>query len=298
MNMFKDTLKNILTKGLLTIEEELARRRICLALDDRDVDNTRRLIAELTPYVGMFKIGPVLYTASYNQGINFINEINAIKRSTFIDLKLHDTPNTVYEASQELVVPGVYMFNVHVAGAKNMIKGGIKGEEMIKGALQGRDEGFHKLLMKLKEERQRQFSFFDTSNNYIPPKPMVIGVTELTSVTNEDLLSQGITIKYNDLVRKRTELAREWGLDGIVCPASQAGALEKEFGSDFLYVTPGIKWKGVYREGQQHVYTPDQAVRDCKNSILVIGGAITKHKTPEERKRVAYEIIQAMAKEL
>lgn len=85
------------------------------------------------------------------------------------------------------------------------------------------------------------------------------------------------------------------GLDGIVCPAKKAGELEKQFGSDFMYVTPGIKWAGIQREGQKQLYTPDKAVQDCTSSILVIGGAITK---AEDKKVTAYEILQAMAQHL
>ena len=126
-------------------------------------------------------------------------------------------------------------------------------------------------------------------------RPKVIGVTVLTSLSDEDLEAQSLGIKYDDLVRRRTELARKWGLDGIVCPASKAGALEKEFGSDFVYVTPGIEWKGKQGAGQKQLYTPDLAVRDCSCSILVIGSAITK---AQDKKATAYEILQAMAREL
>ena len=101
-----------------------------------------------------------------------------------------------------------------------------------------------------------------------------------------------MSISYDDLVKRRTELAKKWGLDGIVCPAKKAGGLEKEFGSDFMYVTPGIKWAGIQREGQKQLYTPDLAVKDCSSSILVIGSAITK---AENRVQTAYDILQAMA---
>jgi orotidine-5'-phosphate decarboxylase len=104
-----------------------------------------------------------------------------------------------------------------------------------------------------------------------------------------------LEISYDALVKKRTELAKEWGLDGVVCAASKAGRLEKEFGSDFLYITPGIKWAGKQGTGQKQLYTPDLAVRDCSSSILVIGSAITK---AEDRRATAYEILQAMAKEI
>ena len=80
-----------------------------------------------------------------------------------------------------------------------------------------------------------------------------------------------------------------------VCAANKARGLEEKFGSDFLYVTPGIKWAGKQGAGQKQLYTPDLAVRDCSNSILVIGSAITK---AEDKKATAYDILQAMAKEL
>lgn len=176
------------------------------------------------------------------------------------------------------------MFNLHVAG----------GEVMCKKAIEGASEGAQK----------RNLTW----------RPYVIGVTELTSLDDNDLREQGISISYDDLVRRRTELAIKWGLDGAVCPASKAGALEKEFGKDFIYVTPGIEWAGVSREGQKQLYTPDRAVQDCTNSILVIGGAIAnagnaydssggkktlvKRGTPEDRQTTAYEILQAMAAHL
>jgi orotidine-5'-phosphate decarboxylase len=143
-------------------------------------------------------------------------------------------------------------------------------------------------------------------------RPKVIGVTVLTSLSDEDLKAQGLDITYDALVKKRTELAKEWGLDGVVCAASKAGELEK-MGYDFIKITPGIKWAGKQGAGQKQLYTPDLAVRDCKNSILVIGSAMTKagnvydendkkkllqKGTAEDRRATAYEILQAMSKEL
>lgn len=117
----------------------------------------------------------------------------------------------------------------------------------------------------------------------------------LTSLGDEDLAAQNLGILYDDLVMRRTELAVEWGLDGIVCPANKAGALEKHFGSNLLYVTPGIAWAGKHGAGQKQLYTPDLAVKDCRNSILVLGSAITK---AEERRNTAGEILKAMATNL
>jgi orotidine-5'-phosphate decarboxylase len=248
----------------LTEKELSARKRACLALDVPTVQEALDLAALLSDYVGMFKVGKQIHTAAGNEKINIIKEIYDRGGEVFLDLKLHDTPNTVYEASRACAVPGVYMFNIHIAG----------GEEMCKKALEGAYE-------------QAQAAGIE--------KPKVIGVTVLTSLGDQDLAEQHLNITYDNLVMRRTELAVEWGLDGIVCPANKAGELEKRFGSHLLYVTPGISWAGKHGTGQKQLYTPDLAVRDCSNSILVLGSAITK---AEDKRSTAYEIIKAMAKEL
>lgn len=249
----------------LNQSEESARKRICFALDAPTAYKAIELALELGPYVGLFKIGKELHTAAAYAGARIIQQIHDYSpdgsSNIFLDLKFHDTPNTVYQASRAATVPGVGMFNVHIAG----------GERMCKEALNGAYEAAFSQKIE---------------------HPRVIGVTVLTSLNDVDLVAEGLGISCNDLVRRRTELAKQWSLDGVVCPASQAGALEKEFGSDFLYVTPGIEWAGVSREGQKQLYTPDKAVQDCKNSILVIGGAIAK---ASDKPATAYAILQAMA---
>ena len=245
-------------------KEKRARERMCLALDVPSVKEALILVSELSDYIGIFKVGKQLHTAAGNEGINIIKEIQERGGKVFLDLKLHDTPNTVYEAGKACAVPGVLIFNIHVSG----------GEEMCKKAIEGAKKG--------------------AENNKIK-RPLVIGVTELTSLDDKDLLTQGLNINYDNLVTRRTYLAKLWGLDGVVCPASKAGELEREFGSDFIYVTPGIKWAGRSGEGQKQLYTPDKAVRDCNNSILVLGSAITK---AENRRETAREILRTIATEI
>lgn len=248
----------------LTQKEQEAKKRVCLALDVPTVSEALDLTEQLSGYVGTFKVGKQLHTSACNEGVNIFGEIFKRGGKVFFDSKFHDTPNTVYEASKAAAVPGVFVFNIHVAG----------GEEMCRKAVQGAGEGA--------EERGID-------------RPKVIGVTVLTSLNDEDLKAQNLGISYDALVLKRTELAKEWGLDGIVCPASKAGELEKKFGSDFLYITPGITWGGNAGAGQKQLYTPNMAVRDCKSSILVIGGAITK---ADDKVATALEILRAMVKEL
>jgi len=244
-------------------KEQQARKRICLALDVPRVIDALNLSHELSDLVGSCKIGKQLHTSAGREGIDIIGEIHKAGGSSFLDLKYHDTPQTVYEAAKA-VGEGVSFFNIHIAG----------GEEMCKAAVEGAYDGARMGVYEI---------------------PRIIGVTVLTSLSDDDLKEQNLGISYDDLVRRRTELAKEWGLDGVVCPANKAGALEKEFGSDFMYVTPGIKWAGKAGAGQKQLYTPDKAVQDCSNSILVIGSAITK---AEDKRGTAYEILKAMAKNL
>ncbi len=251
----------------LTENEQRARRRICLAVDTPTVEDGLSLAEELGDVVGLFKIGKELHTTACNGGVPIVKYVNMYSPNgdpnVFLDLKFHDTPQTVYGAAKAATVPGVKMFNVHVAG----------GEVMCKKAVEGAYEA-------------------GTSSEMRGRVPYVIGVTVLTSLNDADLRAQGLGISYDDLVKIRTELARKWGLAGVVCPANKAGTLEKEFGSDFLYVTPGVEWKGKSGEGQKQLYTPDRAVQDCSNSILVIGSAITK---ADHRHGAAYGILEAMA---
>jgi len=248
----------------LTKKESEAKKRVCLALDVPTVKDALDLVEELSDYVGMFKIGKQIHTAAGYEGLNIVKEIYDRGASVFLDLKYHDTPNTVYQASKAATVKGVYMFDVHIAG----------GKEMCKKAVQGAEDAAKEKGLK---------------------RPKVIGVTVLTSLDDADLREQGIGVDYETLVKTRTRLAKEWGLDGIVCPAKKAGNIEKEFGTGLIYVTPGIKWAGKSGTVQKQLYTPDKAVSDCSSSILVIGSAITK---ADAKKATAYDILQAMAKNL
>ena len=234
-----------------------ARNRSCLALDVPTVHQAIPLVELLSPPIGKFKIGKELHTAAGNEGINIVKQIyktsGADEPNIFLDLKFHDTPNTVYQAAKAGTVEGVYMMDVHIAGGEAMCKkalGGVREAAMYQGI----------------------------------PVPKVIGVTVLTSLDDNDLevvcgadleLLRETGISYDSLVEKRATAAKKWGLDGIVCPASKAGAMEKLFGP-WLYVTPGVAYGEDQGEGQKQLYTADMAVQDCSSSILVLGSAVTK----------------------
>jgi len=276
---------------ILNDKEKIASSRLCLALNV-PLKQALVLIPELADLVGMYKIGfELFYSAGLQEhhtdgmilGRNIVAELNRTGARAFIDGKFEDTPETVEGAARAVTMPGVYMFNLHIAG----------GEVMCKKAIEA--------------------STAEATKKGIP-RPYVIGVTVLTSLKDNDLSEQGLGITYKDLVRRRTELAIKWGLDGIVCPANIAGALEQEYGTKLLKVTPGIEWSGLHGEGQQQLYTPDRAVQESTNSILVTGSAILKagneyqtiegkkklvrEGTPEDRRNRTYEMLQAMAQHL
>jgi orotate phosphoribosyltransferase len=244
----------------LSESEQKAKARVCLAVD---VPNTRDAFAYADGFsdlIGLIKIGKATNQAAVNEGVPLLRKLHQTGMGVFLDLKLKDTPDQVYLAAKQCTVPGVQMFNVHVDG----------GEKMCKEAVRGATEAAAARGI---------------------PKPKVIGVTVLTSLDENDLTSICVNEKYEDHVFHMAKRAKQWGLDGIVCPASLAGKMEKKFGR-WEYVTPGVKFAGVQNVGQKQLDTPDGAVQACKSSTLVIGSAVTK---APDRRKTAYEILQVMA---
>ena len=244
----------------LSKSEQRAKARFCLAVD---VPNTRDAFAHADGFsdmIGLIKIGKGTNQAAVNEGVPLMRKLYETGMGVFLDLKLKDTPDQVYGAAKQCTVPGVKMFNVHVDGCEKMCREAVRGATEAAAA-----RGI--------------------------PKPKVIGVTVLTSLDEDDLASICIDEKYENHVFHMAKRAKQWGLDGIVCPASLAGKMEKQFGK-WEYVTPGVKFAGVQNVGQKQLDTPDGAVQACKSSTLVIGSAVTK---APDRRKTAHEILQVMA---
>lgn len=244
----------------LTQREKVARERVCIALDTDSVYQALEWAERLSPYAGSFKIGKSLHLTAGLEGRNIISEIAEVGGVSFLDLKGHDTPDQIKKYAMAATVSGVYMFNIHI-GNENMCRAAVEGAY-------GQSE---KLGIK---------------------RPLVIGVTELTSLDDNDLAILGNNLSYDDSVFNKAKLAIRYGLDGIVCPAKKAGGLEKIFGDKLLYVTPGVKMGDIANTGQKQLYEPSDAVKDCSNSILIIGSAITKAPNMEAQ---AYRALQEMA---
>jgi orotidine-5'-phosphate decarboxylase len=161
----------------------------------------------------------------------------------FLDLKFHDIPNTVAQACATAARLGVWMVNVHALG----------GRRMMAAAREAVDKQSH--------------------------RPLLIGVTVLTSHSAADLADVGLSATPAEQVLRLARLARESGLDGVVCSAQEAAALRAEHGPGFCLVTPGIRPAGSAKDDQQRIVTPVEAVRAGAH-YLVIGRPITQATDP------------------
>ncbi len=235
-------------------------RDVIIACDFKSADETIKFLDRLTrvrnevvscddigigsgrPYV---KIGMELF---YAEGPEMIKQLKARGHKVFLDLKLHDIPNTVKKAMQVLGAYGVDMVNVHAAG----------GVEMMKAAKEG-------LLLGAAR-------FAD--------KPKLIAVTQLTSTDEETLHNQLLIDKPMDEVVKKYALnAREAGLDGVVCSAFEAAGIHEACGADFITVTPGIRFAENSNDDQKRVMTPAQA-KAAGSDFIVVGRPITAAERP------------------
>lgn len=192
------------------------------------------------PYV---KIGMELF---YGEGPDIVRAIKARGHSIFLDLKLHDIPHTVGRAMQNLARLGVDMTNLHAAG----------GSEMMRAAIAGLEEG---------ASGQR---------------PLLIAVTQLTS-TNEQRMHDELLIPGNiaDVVTSYAATAQGAGLDGVVCSPLEAGLVKNRCGSNFLTVTPGIRYPDSDKGDQQRVTSPEDA-KKIGSDYIVVGRVVTGAANP------------------
>lgn len=250
----------------LTEKEERARERLCLPLDGLNtLEDVSRRIEELSPFVGIFKIGLESYTRF---GPEVIRLIQGHGSEVFYDSKYHDIPNTVRGAARAASDLGVYMFNVHATG----------GSAMMKAAVDGARESAGQSGKRI---------------------PKIIGVTVMTSIDRHILNEEiGMEGEVESHVLRLARLAEGSGLDGIVCSAADLPSIRGELPANFMFVTPGIKGPNTPAGAdQRRVVTPGEAIGNG-SSILVIGRAITAGKTNEERIRSAREVLADMAAHL
>ena len=199
------------------------------------------------------KVGMELY---FQEGPTIVNELKERGHDVFLDLKLHDIPNTVKSAMKGLANLGADLVNVHAAGGLRMMESAIEGLEA--GTPAGKT------------------------------RPLIIGVTQLTSTSEQQMQEeQNIHSSLHDSVLHYAALSKQAGLDGVVCSVLEAAAIKNECGQDFLRVTPGIRLNEGQGHDQIRIATPEVA-RLEGSSLIVVGRAITQSTNAVE----AYHMVK------
>ncbi|MDC0494802.1 orotidine-5'-phosphate decarboxylase [bacterium] len=214
--------------------------KIIVALDFPQQVSAMVLVDQLDPRLCRLKVGKELFTAA---GPSFVKLLVAKGFDVFLDLKFHDIPNTVAKAVIAVADLGVWMTNVHASG----------GSRMMRAAKQA-----------LVERRSDM---------------LLIGVTVLTSMEDEDLAEVSVERSVDDQVLHLATLAKQANLDGVVCSAQEARLLKSSFGGTFNLVTPGVRLAGAGADDQRRVTTPMDAVA-LGSDYLVIGRPITQSPDP------------------
>lgn len=215
--------------------------KIVIALDFDQKYKAEAFVEKLDPQMCRLKVGKEMFT---HFGPDFVSYLVNKKYDVFLDLKFHDIPNTVAKACQAAADLGVWMVNVHASGGPKMM-----------------------------EYARKSLEPYD--NN----KPLLIAVTVLTSMDQQQLNAIGIDSSPGEQVLKLAKLTRDFGLDGVVCSAQESSLLKSALGSDFKLVTPGIRPEGSSKGDQIRVMTPKQAIQ-AGSDYLVIGRPITQSADP------------------
>ncbi len=234
-----------------------ARERLVLALDVNNFKKAEELVDKLTDYVGVFKIGNQLFTAEGTKVIKMVQEKGG---KVFLDLKFHDIPNTVARAAEVVSKLGVYIFDIHTSGGYEMMKATVEASKKLSFAL-----GIS--------------------------KPLILGVTLLTSI-NQEILEKEIGIKKSleEQVVHLAKLAEAAGLDGVVASPWEIKALRAACGEGFVILTPGIRPAGKSDDDQKRIMTPQEAIK-LGADFIVIGRPITNATNPV---KASQEILKEM----
>ena len=230
--------------------------KICIALDFKNKVEVKEFLEKFKDEKLYVKVGMELF---YGEGIEMVKMIKEMGHNIFLDLKLHDIPNTVKSAMKQLAKLDVDMVNVHASG----------GKAMMKAAIEGLEEG------KIGNER-----------------PKCIAVTCLTSLDQEVLNNELLIEKpLEEVDLKWANNAKEAGLDGVVCSPLESKIIHDNLGVDFLTVTPGIRLASDSVNDQKRVTTPAMA-RELTSSYIVVGRTITGSDDPYATYKKVYQDFQ------
>lgn len=217
-------------------------------------------IVKLLPEVRLFKVGLELYLASRGEAVERLRKMG---KEVFLDLKFHDIPNTVAQACRQAVSQGAYMFNVHAAGGRDMMQ---------QAAAAVREEA------RVRGYRQ----------------PLLLGVTVLTSINNENLKEIGLD-DVEKTVARLAALACEAGLDGVVASPREIALIRQQCGPDFKIVCPGVRPTWAEAGDQRRIKTPREAFLEGAD-FIVVGRPVLKAANPREAAlKIIKEIEEARA---
>jgi orotidine-5'-phosphate decarboxylase len=246
---------------------------IIIALDTPGEQKALDLVKLLKGKISTFKVGLELFCST---GPSIVKKINDEGCRVFLDLKFHDIPNTVAGAVRAATSTGAFMFNIHASG----------GREMMRQAKEAIDKTYDEMQKTIEPGRGPQ----GTSNVSIihspdklntVHKPLLIAVTVLTSLDDQDLKDINITKSTLDQAVALACLAKECGLDGVVASPKEISAIRKAIGKDFVIVTPGVRPSWAAAGDQKRVMTPAEAL-DAGADYIVIGRPVTAAPDPLE----------------
>ncbi|HIF9219725.1 TPA: orotidine-5'-phosphate decarboxylase [Photobacterium damselae] len=225
------------------LDTQLMDPKVIVALDYDNQNDALAFVDRIEPGSCRLKVGKEMFTF---YGPDFVRKLHDRGHSVFLDLKFHDIPNTCSKAVKAAAELGVWMVNVHASGGERMMTA---SREILEP--------------------------------YGKDRPLLIGVTVLTSMESSDLAGIGISRSPQEQVMNLATLTKNSGLDGVVCSAQEASLLKSNLGQEFKLVTPGIRPVGSAAGDQRRVMTPVEAIA-AGSDYLVIGRPITQAENPAQ----------------
>lgn len=220
---------------------------IICAIDTLEIERAHALAEMVRGHVGAIKLGLEFFTANGAAGVHQLTHLGV---PVFLDLKFHDIPNTVAKAIEATAGIDTFMMTVHVSGGRTMLQRAIDAS------------------MRVAETTGQK-------------RPMIIGVTVLTSMDQDDLMMIGVRDKLDDQVKRMADLAQSAGLDGVVCSPYEISLIRQTCGEDFTLVVPGVRPAGSSSDDQKRIMTPEEALERGAD-YLVIGRPITGAGDPQK----------------
>jgi orotidine-5'-phosphate decarboxylase len=236
---------------------QLQTNPIICALDCQEVDEATLITREVMGHVGAVKLGLEFFTANGAAGVTQITNLGV---PVFLDLKFHDIPNTVAKAIAATAGMNMFMMTVHATGGHNMLRAAMDASDRV-AQVTGKE------------------------------RPLVIGVTLLTSLDQDDVSLIGFQHTVQEQVLRLADLAQSAGLDGVVCSPFEIASIRKACGTDLKLVVPGIRPEGTQAGDQKRIMTPKEALARGAD-YLVIGRPITE---ASDRAKAAREIADSLS---